>query len=176
MNYYVASLLIIGCFLILSTGCISNEKSSPAIASQDIASQDGQKPIQIYAESSVVSPSMTPTLEPWVSTSLWDGQVIQPQKELSASISGNKDALNHKITITYNGGGGQQLIRDIRIRTILAGGQVGVSSLGKNKGDSIVIQGTNKTDRIQAAVWLMDNKTYKIYDQNFTENRSLIQS
>ena len=161
------SLLIIGCFLFLSAGCISNEKNTQAITSQN-----GNQSIQITTESSVISPSMTPTLEPWVSSSLWDGQVILPPKELSASISGNKDALDHKITVTYNGGGGQQLIRDIQVRTILAGGQVGVSSLGKNKGDSIIIQGTNKTDRIEAAIWLMDNKSYKIYDQNFTDNKS----
>ena len=115
---------------------------------------------------------MTPTVEPWGSSSLWDGSVVQPQKELSTSVSANKDALNHKITVTYNGGGGQQLIKDIQVRTMLNGGQAGVSSLGKNKGDSLVIQGTNKTDRIQAAVWFMDNSSYMIFDQNFTENKS----
>ncbi|MFH0966399.1 MAG: hypothetical protein V1862_01785, partial [Methanobacteriota archaeon] len=146
---------------------ISNENNTPVITPQN----ETQK-IQTTTESSVISPAMTPTLEPWVSSSLWDGPVIQPPKELSASVSGNKDAIDHTITVTFNGGGGQQLIRDIRVRTILDGGQVGVSSLGKNKGDSIVIQGTNKTDRIEAAIWFMDNNMYKIYDQNFTENKS----
>jgi hypothetical protein len=171
MKSYVISLLIIGCFLILSAGCISNDKNT-----QPIAQQNGSQKIQTTSESSVISPSMTPTLEPWVSSSLWDGPVIQPQEELSASVSANKDALNHKITVTYNGGGGQQSIKDIQVRTILDGGKVGVSSLGKNKGDSIIIQGTNKTDRIEAAIYLMDNKTYKIFDQNFTENRSPVPS
>ncbi len=153
----------------MCTGCVGNEKKI-----QTNVSQSDRQGIQTTVESSGYSmnPTTTPTVEPWVSSSLWDGPVVQPQKELSTSVSANKDALDHKITVTYNGGGGQQLIKDIQVKTIQHGGKVGVSPLGKNKGDSIVIQGTNKTDRIEVAVWFMDNTSYKIFDQNFSENKS----
>jgi len=83
MKSYVISLLIIGCLFVVSAGCISNEKNTPAITPQN-----GSQGIQTPPESSGISPSMTPAMEPGVSSSLTDGQVIQPPKELSASASG----------------------------------------------------------------------------------------
>ena len=157
----------------MTTGCMSTEKNStPLISPKETQS------IQTTSESSsgVITPMTTSTTEPWVTSSLWDGSIMQPPKELGASVSADKDALTHKITVTYNGGAGQQLIKDLQVRTVLAGGKVGVSTLGKNKGDSIIIQGTNKTDRIQAAVYLMDNKIYKIYDENLSVNRTFLSS
>jgi hypothetical protein len=146
MNPYVSCLIVIGCVLIFCTGCTSNDKDSPG---------------------SGITPSKTGDQR--FPASIWDGPVAELPKELSASISADEDAITHEITVTYNGGGGQHLIRDMQVRFLPDGGQAEVRTLGKNKGDSVTVQGTRKTDRVQAGMSLMDGRSYKIFDRNLTE-------
>lgn len=143
MNSYVIGLMIIGCIFIFSTGCTDSGK---------------------------INQTVPPTQEQGlVSSSVWDGQVTQPPKELSASVSADEDAITHQITVTYNGGGGQQLIKDLQARFLMNNGQVEVRPLGTKKGDSVSVQGTDKPDRVQVVVSIMGGNTYKIYDMVLNE-------
>lgn len=144
MNLYVSGLIVIGCVLIFSAGCMGTEKTP------------------------VTTPS--PTQEQGlVSSSVWDDSVSQPPKELGASVSADEDAITHQITVTYNGGAGQQLIKDLKARFLMDNGQVEERTLGTNKGDSVTVQGTNKTDRVQVAVSIMGGNSYKILDKVLNE-------
>ena len=143
MNSYVISLILIGCVFIFSTGCVGTEKNpvtTPSASESDL-----------------------------LSAPIWNDPVSQPPKELSATVSADEDAMTHQITVTYNGGGGQQLIKALKVRFLMADGQVENRPLGSNKGDSVTVQGTNKPDRVQVSVWFMDGTSYKIFDKVLNE-------
>jgi hypothetical protein len=168
MNSYGVVLIIIGCVLIFASGCVSNDKNAQASASEY-----GQQENQIPAVRSEVTQSVTksPNPDDRLSSGIWDDPITQPQKELSASVSADKDSITHLITVTYNGGGGQQLIKDLQVRFIIDGGLPEVRQLGKNKGDSVSVPGSNKTDRVQVGLSIMGGKSYKIFDQNLTDKK-----
>ncbi|HWQ66743.1 MAG TPA: hypothetical protein VN372_07715 [Methanospirillum sp.] len=145
MNTYGIGLIIIGCILIFSIGCVGNEKNQQNNQTSGGVSESG------------------------ISSSTWNDPVTQPPEELSASVSADEDAITHQIFVSYNGGGGQQLIKDMQVRFLMNGGLIEVRQLGKNKGDSVIVQGTNKTDRVQVAVSIMGGKSYKIFDRELNE-------
>jgi ABC-type Fe3+-hydroxamate transport system substrate-binding protein len=79
--------------------------------------------------------------------------VIVQEKEYDATIS-----------VVFDGGKGQYLVKSARVTLYRSDGQVLNENLGINKGDLVKLQGTRQTDRVVAWVTEVNGKEYKVAD------------
>ena len=104
--------------------------------------------------------------------SIFDGQVTQPPAELDVSVSIQKDPIYSNITVSFDGGKGQDLVQSMQVRSILSTGETADHQLGKKKGDEISIPGSRGSDQIQVAVTFMNGDSYFIIDKKLDPDRA----
>ncbi|MDD1727539.1 MAG: hypothetical protein LUQ50_00540 [Methanospirillum sp.] len=165
MNRYQA-ILVVGILagLLLTAGCtdqgaVKKEQIQPSTPA----------PTPVKTESPTPS---TPEPTQKASPSLFDGKVTEPPAELAVSVSAQKDPVYSNITITFDGGKGQDLIQLIQVRTTLETGEVIEQQLGKKKGDEIAITGTRGLDRVQVMVSYMNGNSYLVMDRVVGQDRA----
>lgn len=103
--------------------------------------------------------------EPDIGTSNFDGSVVQPPDDLTISVSAQKDPVYNQITVVFDGGKGQQLVRDITVRVTTSDGMVSEQPLDVKRGSEAVFSGTKGNDRVQVAVNYKNGESYLIFDQ-----------
>ena len=79
--------------------------------------------------------------------------VIVQEKEYDATIS-----------VVFDGGKGQYLVKSARVTLYRSDGQVINENLGIKKGDLVKLQGTKQTDRVVAWVTEVNGQEYKVAD------------
>jgi hypothetical protein len=79
--------------------------------------------------------------------------VIVQEKEYDATIS-----------VVFDGGKGQYLVKSARVTLYRSDGQVMNENLGIKKGDLVKLQGTKQTDRVVAWVTEVNGQEYKVAD------------
>jgi len=114
----------------------------------------------------------TQTPAPEQTLSIFDNPVQIPPDGLDVSISVRKDPVSDMITVTFNGGKGQQMLKSTDIRFESSNGTFTTIPLGINRGDEVVIQGTKGSDRIQAVAYYKDGSSYHILDIMLGPNRA----
>ncbi len=156
----VALLLCIFIGFVIVTGCTSNEPAEvPPV------------PVTEITQTPEIPETDTPVPEP-AEPSVFDQPVSQPPDELSVAVSADKDPVYGTITVTFDGGLGQDLIQSMEVRADLSDGQIIEMPLGTGKGDEVDINGTRGTDRVQVAVTFMNGDSYKILDTELSLTRA----
>lgn len=89
---------------------------------------------------------------------------MPPGQSVTIQVN-EKDPIDATITVIFSGGGGQIATKDILVRVTRADGEVIIKHLAAEKGDTVEIQGTKDTDRIEVYVTLNTGVTYKVIDQ-----------
>lgn len=102
---------------------------------------------------------------------IFDEPVSKPPTDLAITTSVRKDPVYSTITVRFDGGKGQDLIKTLLVRTTLSTGEVIEQELGKNKGAEISVNGTKNSDRVQVAVMLMNGNSYHLSDMMVEQNR-----
>ena len=93
------------------------------------------------------------------------GPVVSPPKDLNVSVNVEKDTISKKITITFRGGSGQNIVQKIDTLVILSDGSVYEGTLDARVGADVIVDGsTNGTDRVQVIVSYLNGESYKIID------------
>lgn len=140
--------------------------------------QGAIKPVQTPVATPAPEPVKTILSTPSVSEptqtsvpSLFDGPVTQPPAELDVSVSIQKDPVYSNITVIFDGGKGQDLVKSIQVRTTLSTGEIVENQLGKKKGDENNIPGTRGADRVQVVVTYMTGDSYFIIDKVVGQNQ-----
>ena len=90
--------------------------------------------------------------------------VTAPSNDLHISVSVSKDTVYKGITITFNGGLGQNLVQQIDVLVMLSDGSSFEYELEPRIGAAVVTDGTNGTDRVQVGVTYVNGDVYKIID------------
>lgn len=106
-----------------------------------------------------------PTQEKIEEPSIFDGTVTQPSDELRVSVSAQKDPVYNQITVVFDGGKGQQLLRDITVRVTTSDGTVTELPLDVLRGSEVEFTGTKGNDRVQVAVDYKNGESYLIFDR-----------
>jgi hypothetical protein len=145
-------------FLIMISGCTTSEEKNQTVI--PVVTE----PVKIVTETPKATPASI-TTNPTVTPTIWDETVSQPPADLAVSISVDKDQIYYTITVTFNGGAGQSLIKNMQVRFVSSDGKEEIKPLGSRMGDSVEFNGTDRNDRIQVAVWYMTGASYLIYDQ-----------
>lgn len=153
--------IVIFVALILAAGCTeqpdSNTALPPTVLPTSTLTLDPPPPEQTEEQKPV------PTI--------FDQPVSKPPDDLTIVTSIRKDPVYSTITVRFDGGKGQDLIKALPVRTTLSTGEVIEQELGKNKGAELSIQGTRSSDRVQVAVILMNGDSYHLTDMMVEQNR-----
>jgi hypothetical protein len=100
--------------------------------------------------------------------SLTAGPTQVPPKNLALVVDVERNAISHDITVTFQGGDGQYGVRELVVTLTRSDGTVETKSFRpNNRGDSITLKGTDKTDRVEVTANYFNGDTYKIVDQVF---------
>lgn len=113
-------------------------------------------------------PTATPAPTPAPSAVSTPDLVPVPTDSIPAEIGvtidvGEKDYLA-KIPVIFQGGKGQIQVTRIDITLTRSDGQVMTTTLGKNKGDTVELEGTKQTDRVEVWVSMNNGQRYKTND------------
>jgi hypothetical protein len=152
----IAGLTLI--ILLMVSGCTTSEEKNQTVT------PTVTEIVKTVTETTIPT-SVSTTTTPVPIATIWDEPVSHPPADMTISISVDKDQIFYTITVTFNGGAGQSLVKEMQVRFVSSDGKEEIKPLGKRKGDSVEFKGTNQDDRIQVAVWYMTGDSYLIYDQ-----------
>lgn len=153
---------------ILVTGCTNSNPPKPAdtqVPPTPVSPAEeplGEQTKEIPEESITPLEAATPGT---VESSLFESPVSEPPLDLVVSVSARKDPVYHTITVTFDGGKGQQLLKSLTVRVTDSEGKVTEVPLGTNKGDEVEIAGTNGDDRVQVVAAYKNGTSFHIHDQ-----------
>jgi hypothetical protein len=91
-------------------------------------------------------------------------QVMPSDQAVDVQIN-EKDTSYKTITVLFNGGPGQNMVKKIDVTVTTSEGIVTTQNLKPIKQETLTFQGTTGTDRIVVTVSLLDGTTYTIRDQ-----------
>ena len=89
-----------------------------------------------------------------------------PPTDLKVSVSAQKDPLSNIISVTFDGGFGQDLVSSVLVGVTLSDGRVETQKLPATKGSTITFKGTTGMDVVEAVVSYMNGESYKIYHES----------
>lgn len=102
------------------------------------------------------------------SFSLTAGPTQVPPGNLALIIDVEKNAISRDIIVTFQGGSGQYGVRELRVKLSKSDGTVEEKSLSRlERGSSITLKGTDKTDRVEITAFFNNGETYKVVDKVF---------
>ena len=151
----IAAACVVLFFCALSAGCTS-------------PTQAEIKPVETAAPVTTV-PVTTATV---TATATTYEPVVQLPEKVKVDLQLTKDRPTGKITLLYNGGAGELVIQNVRMRVTLPDGTVSDQLMNNGgqlaRGSTIVLQGTrNGADHCE--VWVTTaGKVYKTVDENLT--------
>jgi len=128
------------------------------------------------AQSQPVSPAGTSSGTPSATAgssqagtvSLTAGPTQVPPGNLALIIDVEKNAISRDIIVTFQGGSGQYGVKELRIKLSKSDGTVEEKSLSHlERGSSITMKGTDKTDRVEITAFFNNGDTYKVVDKVF---------
>jgi len=102
------------------------------------------------------------------SFSLTAGPTQVPPSNLALIIDVEKNAISRDIIVTFQGGSGQYGVKELRIKLSKSDGTVEEQSLSRlERGSSVTMKGTDKTDRVEITAYFNNGETYKVEDKVF---------
>ena len=114
------------------------------------------------------TPSATAGSSQAGTVSLTAGPTHVPPGNLALIIDVEKNAISRDIIVTFQGGSGQYGVKELRIKLSKSDGTVEEKSLSHlERGSSITMKGTEKTDRVEITANFNNGETYKVVDKVF---------
>jgi hypothetical protein len=118
--------------------------------------------------SSSGSPLTTPLTSQAMTVSLTPGPTQIPPSNRAVVLDAERDPITSIVSVTFKGGAGQFGVREIRVTLTRSDGSSETKSFKPDTIDSgVTIQGTPKTDRVEATAYFFNGEQYKIIDQIF---------
>jgi len=125
-------------------------------------------PVPTAAHSSPVPPATTAGTGQAGTVSLVTGPTQVPPSNRIVILDAERDPISSVVTVTFKGGAGQYGVREIAVTLTRSDGSQESKTFKPNAiGDGVTIQGTQKTDRVEATTYFYTGEQYKILDQIF---------
>jgi hypothetical protein len=165
--------IIAGCIIFLScSGCLSQQPATEGVT-QVAATQ--ATPVVSVTSPPVTQPVLTATTIPVTAqqavTDTLPKEVDVLPPEYAVNIGIDKDRVYNTITVTFLGGRGQVLVKNILVRVTTSDGLVEQKNfpIGNQVsiGSSVDLKGSKGSDRVEVFATL-GGITYKIKDENMT--------
>jgi hypothetical protein len=96
------------------------------------------------------------------------GPTDVPPANRALIIDVERNAITRDITVTFQGGEGQYGVRELAITLTRSDGIVDKESLSHlERGSSITLKGTEKSDRVEVTANFYNGESYKVVDKVF---------
>jgi hypothetical protein len=163
------TILIAGVILLALIGAAGYFVVLPMLSGSGTSSQNLQvTPATPYSGSSLGTPVTTADASQAGTVSLTTGPTQVPPAGLGVTVDAERDPITSIITVTFQGGDGQYGVRELAVTLTRSDGTVETKSLGHlERGASITLQGTPKTDRIEVTANYYTGASYKVVDRIF---------
>jgi hypothetical protein len=103
-----------------------------------------------------------------VGTTLTAGPTDIPPARFALVLDAERDPISHVVTVTFKGGAGQYGVSNIFVQLTRSDGQVLTRNFKPTTGGSgVTLQGTEKTDRVEATATYYSGEHFKIMDHIF---------
>ena len=183
MKNRLLTLLFI-CFLgfILVAGC-TGETETALVEPVDEAStaltsplMEGETPPETKA---VVTESLSSTTSaPDISekNGIFNLPLSSPPADLMVSVSTQKDPIYNTITVRFDGGSGQNVVKSAMAGVTFSDGRTETQELNPTSGSTITFEGTSGMDVVEVVVSYMNGESYKILAEAVGFLRAVIEN
>ncbi|MCX6694131.1 MAG: hypothetical protein NT074_06260 [Methanomicrobiales archaeon] len=119
-------------------------------------------------------PTTSGTPTPVPTLSLGPGPIDPLPDYIEPGIDVKKDRVYSGISVTYGGGLGQGVIREVRVKVTRSDGTIEEKTLPFSNpdliglGDSVTLQGTRRPDRVEVTL-LAGGKYYRVFNETLAE-------
>ncbi len=114
------------------------------------------------------TPAATMDTIPSGSVSMTTGPTQVPPANRVIILDAERDPISSKVTVTFRGGAGQNGVREIQVTLTRSDGTRETKSFKPDAiGSGVTLQGTAKTDRVEATTYFYTGEQYKILDKIF---------
>lgn len=163
------TIIIAGVIILALLGAAVYFVVLPMLSGSGTLSPDLQQPQVTSAPgSSSGAPSATAGASQAGTFSLTAGPTDVPPANRALIIDVEKNAISRDIIVTFQGGEGQYGVRELVITLSKSDGTVETKSLTHlERGSSITLKGTDKTDRVEVTANFYNGETYKVVDKVF---------
>ena len=164
------TLIIAGVIILALLGAAVYFVGLPMLSgSSSTPSQNQQQPqVTTSAGSSSGNPSTTAAASQAGIVSLTPGPTDVLPANRALSIDVERNAISHDITVTFQGGDGQNGVKELLVTLSRSDGTVETQSFKPTyRGTSITLKGTEKSDRVEVTANFYSGETYKIVDKVF---------
>jgi len=163
------TMIIAGVIILALLGAAVYFVVLPMLSGSGTPSPDQQPPQVTSAPgSSSGTPATTGGTSQSGTVSLTAGPTDVPPTNRALIIDVEKNAISRDIIVTFQGGEGQYGVRELAITLSKSDGTVETKSLGHlERGSSITLKGTDKTDRVEVTANFYNGETYKVVDKVF---------
>ena len=173
---------LVACFIgfVLVAGCVTQDDApvvSEVLIGEPVTSAATTYPtaalIVVSSEGSTETPPDSRNLVTVTSVShdasqngLFGLDLAVPPDNLAVSVSAQKDPIYHTISVTFNGGPGQQIVSSVLVGVTFSDGHVETEELSAISGSTITFEGTEGMDVVEVVVSYMNGEYYKILHES----------
>ncbi len=162
------TMIIAGIIVLALLGAAVYFVGLPMLSGSGIPAPNQQPQATSGPGSSAGTPATMADMGQAGTVSLTAGPTDVPPTNRALIIDVERNAISHDITVTFQGGEGQYGVRELAITLTKSDGTVETKSLGHlERGSSITLKGTDKTDRVEITANFYNGESYKVVDQVF---------
>jgi zinc-ribbon domain len=162
------TLIIAGVLILAILGALVYFVALPALMGSGSPNPGVNTQLPQTPSSAGVSPAGTPGASPVAAPTFTAGPTQVPPAKLAVILDAERDPITSEITVTFKGGAGQFGVSNILVILTRSDGQVLTGSFKPTTaGSGVTLQGTPRTDRVEATATYYSGEHYKIMDQIF---------
>jgi hypothetical protein len=125
-------------------------------------------PVTTNSGSSSGIPLTTPVTSQAMTVSFIPGPTQIPPSNRAIVLDAERDPITSIVSVTFKGGAGQFGVSQIQVTLTRSDGSSETKSFKPDTvGSGVTVQGTSKTDRVEATAYFFNGEQYKILDQIF---------
>jgi hypothetical protein len=127
-----------------------------------------EPPVTANSGGSSGIPLTTPVTSQTMSISFTPGPTQIPPSNMEVILDAERDPITSIVSVTFEGGKGQFGVREIQVTLTRSDGSSETKSFKPDTiGSGVTIQGTTRTDRVEATAYFFNGEHYKIVDRIF---------
>ena len=106
---------------------------------------------------------------------LFDLPLSPPPPDIMVSVSVEKDPIYNTISVRFDGGRGQNVVRSVTARVTFSDGRTDQKELMPRSGNTVTFEGTGGMDIVEVVVSYMSGESYKVLSEEVGFLRAYIQ-
>ncbi|MDR2854559.1 MAG: hypothetical protein LBV40_00130, partial [Methanomicrobiales archaeon] len=163
---------------VLIAGCTAQDETTTVIVEPTNEGNPDQSSSAAIETKDIVAASVSTEPEPVKEekNGIFDLPLSSPPSELMVSVSTDKDPIYNTITVRFDGGRGQGMVRSAVVGVTFSDERTEIQDLTPTSGSTITFAGTSGFDVVEVVVTYMNGASYKVLMEAVGTIRGIIDS